>query len=282
MKLLLSLFLLISLSVSAQYTTEILRVKLSPNFTTNVLIAKPTSYRTTRTYPIVYVGKGLGEDFASVQSNGIFGLLKKGFIPDTTQFIFVHIDQGSTTWIDYIPYTTDQLITVNKIPIDIDNSFIVGHSAGGGYAMSAEYGRNGGSKDPTIIGKRFRAIVAQAPNHDMNENNWAVADMLQIPAWVTVGANDQLAYINRAKSIQQNVPNYTELLIRSGVGHSGWDAIYNGSIKMGNGKTMWQFFTSNLLNKPTDNTPYIVQEVVLKMGLGMLQVFSDSTYQIIK
>lgn len=285
---LLALFAVTLQQGAAQYKVTVRPVKTSVSTTSNALIATPPGYDSLRStpYPVVFVGKGLNMTFAQVQGSGIFKALATGFVPDT--FVFVHLDRGSTTIIDVVPHAIRSLIALNKVNIDSNNLFFTGFSAGGGYSLSSWFGRNIAPPLSNVfltqLARRTRAIVAQAPNHDVNEKNFTMADSVQIPTWIVVGGSDGAGYIIRANKFRDSTnarkPGNTEVLIRPGVGHGGWDDVTMGRVKMLDGKTMWQFFKANVKQPGTPPPVTVVQQVVLSLGLGVLRVYSNGTYTI--
>lgn len=259
------------------YNVTNTRVKVTSGYTTDVVVAYPPNYDANRIkpYPVVFFGYGLGTTWSGLQTHSLIGQLRNGLVPEG-EFVIISVYRGSTAWISHTSYALNEFIK-NGVNIDPENVFFTGLSAGAGYAMSSWFGPSTAQTyDVDLMASKVRAIVAQAINQDASQNNFGQVYKFAIPNWITVGANDQNAYIDRCKlfntQINTRVPNLSELLIRTGVGHGGWDDVYRGTVKMVSGKNMWEFFIDNLKSDTVVVTPTVVSKYEFS-------VLSDNTIQ---
>lgn len=249
---------------TSQYKVTYQRVKVTAGFTTDAVVCYPPNYDSLRKkpYPIAFWGQGLGNTpFSNIPSKPPISQIISGMIPQG-EFVIIDVYRNYTSWVAHEAYAMREF-KKRGMNIDTTNIFQFGHSAGGGKAASSIYGSpTAGNNFDSSFSANVRAVVALAPNQDFRRDNYNNIYKFPIPQWVVVGANDNGAYITMANELNtqgnNRITGIVELKVLAGQGHGGWESnIYNGSIRMESGKTMWEFFVSKL----KDATPVPVTEV---------------------
>jgi hypothetical protein len=205
----------------------------------NAVLYFPANYSEDKKYPLVIFTHGMGEagnDVNKLYRTGLPRVLKSGYRP-SFDFIMVAPQHGSfsalTNWLPGI------LEDANKRwNIDENRVYLTGLSAGGRSLYGSQL-----SISPALASK-FAAIVINAgvtpAAAQTNFDFWKIG---KTPLWAVVGDRDK-SYVAKNKQMVKEVnkikPGLAKLTLQKGVGHTGWDNVYNGKVKNGN-KTMWEW-----------------------------------------
>ena len=227
----------------------------SGSYLINEVVYKPANFNTATKYPLVLFFHGMGEagtDVNRLYSTGLPKVLKDGYKP-SFDFIMV-APQHSSYSLD--PKYIEQIIneTLIKFPnIDQSRIYLTGLSAGG-------WGSFGGVMNVSeTVAKKFAAIVVMSgATQDVNKTNYAWWKSSNVHLWAVVGNND-ISYRDQnqdlVNKVNAQVPGLATITIRSGVGHGGWNDVYNGIVKTASGKTMWEYLYQFSLGGTTTPPP---------------------------
>lgn len=213
----------------------------------NEVIYKPANFSTTQKYPLVIFCHGMGEagtDVNKLYNTGLPKVLQGGYKPS---FDFIMVAPQATSYsLDpkYLQQVLDE--TLIKFPnIDQSRIYITGLSAGGWGVYGSQLNID------TTLAKKFAAIVVMSgATQDASKTNIGWWKNSKTPLWAVVG-NLDISYRDQnqdmVNQINAQVSGLASITIRDGIGHGGWDDVYNGSVKRADGKNMWDWmyqFTS--------------------------------------
>ncbi len=259
-KTMLWLFLLLFIGGSQVKAQELYNDKIdviagSGQFLFNCVIYKPANFSTTKKYPLVLFFHGMGEagtDVTKMYKAGLPKVLKDGYKP-SFEFIMVAPQHNSYS-LD--PKHLEQVLneSILKFPnIDQSRVYLTGLSAGGNtiYVSSLNINKE--------LPKRFAAMVVMSgATQGINKDNFPWWKEFKTPLWAVVGGNDP-SYLGQnqlvVNEVNKQVPGLASLTVRAGVGHGGWNDVYNGSVKTTDGKTMWQWLYQFTRGGSTSTTP---------------------------
>ena len=225
----------------------------------NEVVYKPANFNTSTKYPLVLFFHGTGEagtDVNKLYNTGLPKVLKSGYKPS---FDFIMVAPQHTSY-SLDPKSIQQVIdeTLLKFPnIDQNRIYLTGLSAGGYPVYGSEL-----DIDTTLAKKIAGIVIMSGATQDADKTHFAWWKTSKTPLWAVVGNSDpsyrdQNQYM--VDQINAQVPGLASITIRDGVGHGGWDDVYDGTVKTTSGKTMWdwlyQFSRNGSTSKPPTNTP---------------------------
>ncbi len=208
-------------------------------YNTGAVIYTPANYDATKTYPLVIFTHGMGEagsDVNRLYNTGLPKVLRDGYRPS---FDFIMIAPQRSSYSVDPAWLVAILEDANKRwKIDNDRVYITGLSAGGWGAYGSQLNVD------TVLAKKFAAIVVNsAATQDANKTRFDWFKTSKTPVWAVVGNND-VSYrdqnIYMIDEINKRVSGLGKISIRSGIGHGGWNDVYNGTFKLGT-QTMWEW-----------------------------------------
>ena len=212
----------------------------SGEYLLNEVVYKPANFSTSKSYPLVLFFHGMGEagtDVNKMYNTGLPQVLKSGYKP-SFDFIMVAVQHNSYS-LDpkYIQQVLDE--TMKKFNIDQTRIYLTGLSAGGFPGYGAELNID------TVLPKKFAAIVMMSGAlQDANKTHYSWWSVFKTPVWAVVGNND-VSYRDQnqelVNAINKQIPGLASITIRDGIGHGGWNDVYNGTVKTADGKNMWQW-----------------------------------------
>jgi predicted peptidase len=238
MKLLITFLLLCGAAFGQPYTSTI-KILPNSNYTVPAVIFQSS---TAKGLPLVLFLHGMGEagtDPNKLYSTGLPMVLKNGFRPPFD--IVMVAPQRSSYSVDpaWIPYIINDMYL--RFGIDTNRIYITGLSAGGWGTYGSQFNIS------ESFAKKIAAIVPiSAATQDINKTrfNWASA-----PTWAIVGGND-ISYkeqnIDMVAKINAAKPGLAKITIRAGIGHTGWNEIYNATWK-DNGVSIWDFLNGKTI-----------------------------------
>ena len=240
------LLLLLTIAGSQLRAQQLINDKIdviagSGQFLFNCVIYKPANFSTTKKYPLVLFFHGMGEagtDVNEMYRAGLPKVLKDGYKP-SFEFIMVAPQHNSYS-LD--PKHLEQVLNESliKFPnIDQSRIYLTGLSAGGNTIYVSSLNIN------PDLPKRFAGMVVMSgATQGINKNNFPWWKEFRTPLWAVVGQNDP-SYVGQNQlvvdEVNKQVSGLASITIRPGVGHGGWNDVYNGSVKMPDGKNMWQY-----------------------------------------
>ena len=207
----------------------------------NEVVYTPANFSTAKTYPLVLFFHGMGEagtDVTKMYNTGLPKVLKDGYKPP---FDFIMVAPQATSYsLDpkYIQQVLDE--TFIKFPnIDQSRIYITGLSAGGFPVYGSQLNID------TTLAKKFAAIVIMSgATQDAIKSNIAWWKISKTPLWAVVG-NLDISYRDQnqdmVNQVNGQVPNLAFITIRDGIGHGGWDDVYDGYVKTPAGQNMWDW-----------------------------------------
>ncbi len=208
-------------------------------YNVNAIIYTPTNYDPNKLYPLVLFFHGMGEagtDINLLYNTGLPQVLRSGYKPPF-DFIMIAPQRSSYSpdpaWLPGILQDAQR-----RFPIDTTRMYVTGLSAGGWSSYGSQLNIS------TTVAKKFAAIVINSgATQDAKTTNFDWWGDSKTPLWATVG-NDDVSYrdrnINMVNEVNKRVPNLASITVRQGVGHGGWNDVYNGTVKK-NGLDMWQW-----------------------------------------
>jgi predicted peptidase len=186
--------------------------------------------------PLVIAAHGTGEagtGGTKLWNAGLPYVLKNGFRPPYDVVIVCPQHTSYSIYPEHLPRIIQDMY--ERFKIDTNKVYLTGFSAGGFPSYGSQFNVT------EVFSKKIAAIVPiSAATQDINKTRFAWASA---PIWAIVGNNDvsyrdqnidMVAKINAAK------PGLAKITIRSGIGHSGWNEIYNATWK-DNGVSIWDF-----------------------------------------
>ena len=213
-------------------------------YTVNAVIYTPANYSAAKKYPLVLFMHGMGEagtDVNKLYATGLPQLLKGGYKPNF-EFVMIAAQRTSysvdPTWLPGILKDA-----IKRFSIDTTRLYLTGLSAGGWSCFGSQLNVD------TTLAKRFAAIVVcSGATQDANQSNLNWWKSSKTPLWAVVGTSDAMYGYNKdlVDSINKRAP-VASITPRPGVGHTGWNQVYDGTIKTATGQNMWQWmynFTS--------------------------------------
>ncbi|MGZ5190999.1 MAG: carboxylesterase family protein [Flavisolibacter sp.] len=232
----------ISQSNAQQFINDKVDVIAGSNqFLMNMVIYKPSNYSSTKQYPLVMFFHGMGEAGTNVNrmyNTGLPKVLKDGYRP-SFDFVMVAVQHNSYA-LD--PDHLDQVLneSLKKVSnIDQSRIYLTGLSAGGTTIYKSQVNVN------LELPKRFAGMVVMSgATGGISTANYPWWKTSKTPLWAVVGDND-ISYRNQNISVVNQVNNQVaglaSITIRPGVGHGGWNDVYNGKVKTSDNKTMWEW-----------------------------------------
>jgi poly(3-hydroxybutyrate) depolymerase len=213
----------------------------SSTFYLNCVYYTPANFSTTKKYPLVLFFHGMGEagtDINKMYNTGLPKVLKDGYKP-AFDFIMVAPQHNSYS-LD--PKHLEQVLNESLIKypnVDQSRIYLTGLSAGGNtiYVSSLNINKE--------LPKRFAAMaVMSGATQGINTANFYWWKEFRTPLWAVVGENDP-SYVGQNQyvvdQVNAQVPGLASITIRPGIGHGGWNDVYNGTVKTKDGKDMWQW-----------------------------------------
>jgi len=224
----------------------------------NAVIYYPPNYSKTKKYPLVIFTHGIGEAGTNVNElyrTGLPRVLKNGYRPS---FDFIMVAPQSTSFsanATWLPGILESAI--DRWNIDENRVYLTGLSAGGKSIYGSQLSLT------SQIASKFAAIVTNAGVIPAgSKTDYAIWKKSKTPLWAIVGARDK-SYVTRNRNlvneVNKQVPGLATLTLQPGIGHGGWDNVYNGKIKNGS-ITMWEWMyqftraSKNFPNIDTNNT----------------------------
>jgi predicted peptidase len=226
------------ISISQTIWSDKVKIYLTGTYTVNAVIYTPANYSPTKKYPLVLFMHGMGEAGTNVSlmyNTGLPQVLKSGYKP-AFDFIMVAPQRSSysvdPTW---LPGIMKDILS--RFPIDTTRMYMTGLSAGGWGCYGSQLNVD------TTLAKRFAAVVVcSGATQDANQANLNWWKQSKTPLWSIVGTADNFYYYNRdlVDSINKRAP-VAMFTGRPGIAHTGWNDVYNGSVKTVDGENMWQW-----------------------------------------
>jgi predicted peptidase len=249
-------------------------------FQLNCAIWTPPNYDNNKKYPLIIFGHGTGEagtDINKLYAQGLPNVLKNGFVPPFDCIIVC--PQASSygvnpAWLQ--PMLAD---IKSRYSIDEANMFLTGLSAGGWMCYGSIF------NVAADFGKNFKGIVVlSGATQDINKANYDWIKTSVVPVLAIVGGSDT-SYVeynnNVITEINRRVSGDAVLYTRSGIGHGGWTDIYNGSYKLPDGSTIWDWMMKRIMAAtiiPAPQPDPITVITVLKEVT--IQYMSDGSFRI--
>lgn len=234
--------------------------------THNVLVYLPSDYK-TKSYPVIYMFNGSGEDSGAVSVLTLNGPL--GLISPTYQPACVILCVQAVGWDNQ----QDQIYTTLKARYNTNKAILYGLSEGGWVATSI------------VGGELMPGVTEPGPNNSISQDTVCLIVMSSqadssvytpaVPLVVKMGipvlgsgdivndvhADDTQGFINALKAANSK-GNYT-FVNTPGTGHGGWENNWNPANKFVNGQdiTTWALsFTSIVVPPPP---PVTIKSVVV-------------------
>lgn len=240
------LFILLTIVNSQTKAQQLINDKIdviagSGQFFFNCVIYKPANFSTTKKYPLVLFFHGMGEagtDVNKMYRAGLPKVLKDGYKPPF-DFIMVAPQHNSYS-LD--PKHLEQVLNESliKFPnIDQTRIYLTGLSAGGNtiYVSSLNI-------SPELPKKFAGMVVMSGATQGINKANFPWWQQFRSPLWAVVGENDP-SYVGQneyvVNEVNKQVSGLASLTVRPGIGHGGWNDVYNGTVKTKDGKNMWEY-----------------------------------------
>jgi poly(3-hydroxybutyrate) depolymerase len=255
----------------------------SSTFYLNCVYYKPANFSTTKKYPLVLFFHGMGEagtDINKMYNTGLPKILKDGYKP-AFDFIMVAPQHNSYS-LD--PKHLEQVLNESliKFPnVDQSRIYLTGLSAGGNtiYVSSLNINKE--------LPKRFAAMVVMSgATQGINKDNFPWWKEFKTPLWAVVGQNDP-SYVGQNQyvvdQVNAQVPGLASITIRPGIGHGGWNDVYNGTVKTKDGKNMWQWlyqFTRGTTTAPSGSTQPVNALPVANAGADKSITLPTSSVQL--
>ena len=213
---------------------------LASGYQINAVIYLPPNYSPTTSYPLVFFFHGSGEagtNIANMYNTGLPQVLATGYRP---AFDFIMIAPQAPSYgsnPDWLPYMLADALS--RFNIDQKRIYLTGLSAGG-------WATYGSQMNVSIdFGKKFAAIVPlSGATQDIDRTHFDWWANTKTPVWSVAGGNDLSYAENNVYFVQQinlRNPGSATATTRPGVGHGGWNDVYNGSVKHPSGLDMWQW-----------------------------------------
>lgn len=226
----------------------------SPTSQINAVIYLPAAYDPNRAYPLVMFFHGTGEagtDVNVMYNNGLPKVLKAGYVPP---FDFIMVAPQAPSYgvnPPWLPYILADM--KSRYKIDLERIYLTGLSAGGWATWGSQMNVD------QNFGKNFAALVplsAATQDVDKTKFDWWITTLT--PSWAIVGGND-LSYKEQNQDmvaqINSRVPGLAKIDVRAGIGHGGWDEIYNGTFKNSSGQNIWQWMYQYTRSTTASATP---------------------------
>jgi hypothetical protein len=224
---------------SQTLTNDKVNILSTGTYNVNAVIYKPANYNPGKAYPLVLFFHGMNEagtDVNLLYNTGLPQVLKEGYQPPF-DFIMIAPQRFSYSvdpaWLPGILKDAE-----SRFLIDTTRIYLTGLSAGGWGIYGSQL-----NISPEFAKKIAAIVINSGATQDAKTNNmnwWAAA---KTPVWATVGGED-IGYkdqaINMVSSINSEGEQLATLTIRDGVGHEGWNEVYNGTVK-NKGLDMWQW-----------------------------------------
>lgn len=231
------------------------KINISPTATPdqrNAVVYLPAEYSKSKTYPLVIYTHGIsqaGTDIKKLYTTGLPKVLKDGYHP-SFDFIMIAPQRLSYSvapgWLEGILAHAQK-----RWSIDTNRVYLTGVDAGGWAAYGSQLNVT------AAFAKKIAAIVTvSAATQNVAKSNIDWWKRSGTPLWAIAGEMDK-SYVSQNKmladAVNKAVPGLATLTVRPGVGHSGWNDVYSGVVKL-EGKTMWewlyQFDRSKTFSKP--------------------------------
>ncbi len=205
----------------------------------NAVIYYPANYSKAKKYPLVIFTHGIGEAGTNVNElyrTGLPRVLKNGYRPSFDFIMVAPQSRSFSASVNWLPGILEA--AQERWNIDENRIYLTGLSAGGKSIYGTQL-----SLSPEIASK-FAAIVTNAGVIPAaSKTDFSIWKKSKTPLWAVVGARDN-GYVTRntniVNQINKLVPGLATLTLQPGVGHGGWDNVYNGKVKNGT-KTMWEW-----------------------------------------
>lgn len=212
------------------------------NGTCPCVIALPATYDPSKMYPLLIAGEGSGEATSNVldlYNNGLPNVLKAGFVPPEDYIILC--PQRSSYGVDPAWLPGILADALKRWSVNANRIYLTGYSAGGWMCYGAVMNVN------ATFGSNFAAILPlSGATQDAIMANIGWWKTNPVPVWMISGSLDA-AFTGQSQAmvaaINAQVPGLATLTINNGMGHGGWEQIYNNTW---GGASIWDFFAKNV------------------------------------